>query len=228
VVSWALSITVEVDFCVEALRRCLAMGKPEIFNTDQGSQFTSGSFTGVLEAAGFTISMDGRGRVYDNIFVERLWRSLKYEKVFLKEYATVWEARSRIEAYFRFSNGSPPGHALGYKPPYQVYVGTLPPSAGRDPILPKPRCTLKSSERQFFVLTKGVQLRNKIRLHNGLDSSHVSRDSVEKSVSRKRRRPFIGKHELEAAYLKTVPKRKICAMRRNAWTQENRSMFKAS
>lgn len=144
VVAWALSITMEVDFCVEALKSGLSTGKPEIFNTDQGSQFTSGRFTGVLEAEGITISMDGRGRVYDNIFVERLWRSLKYEEVYLKEYATVREARSSIEAYFRFYNGSRLHQALGYKTPYQVYAGTSTPSGDRDPILPVPRCTFLS------------------------------------------------------------------------------------
>lgn len=142
VVAWSLSITMEVDFCVEALKGGLASGKPEIFNTDQGSQFTSGSFTSVLEAAGITISMDGRGRVYDNIFVERLWRSLKYEEVYLKEYTTVTEARSGIEAYFRFYNVARLHQALGYKTPYQVYAVTH--TDGGDPnhILPVPGCTL--------------------------------------------------------------------------------------
>jgi putative transposase len=141
VVAWALSITMEVDFCVEALRRGLATGKPEIFNTDQGAQFTSGSFTGVLEAEGIIISMDGRGRVYDNIFVERLWRSVKYEEVYLKEYATVREARSGIEAYFRFYNGERLHQALGYKTPHQVYAGTRTPSGDPIPIHPVPGCT---------------------------------------------------------------------------------------
>ncbi len=141
VVAWAVSVTMEVDFCVEALQSGLSTGKPEIFNTDQGSQFTSGSFTGVLEAEGITISMDGRGRVYDNIFVERLWRSLKYEEVYLKEYATVREARSNIEAYFRFYNVERLHQSLGYKTPYQLYAGTRTPSGDPNPIYSVPRCT---------------------------------------------------------------------------------------
>jgi putative transposase len=141
VVAWAVSITMEVDFCVEALQSGLMAGKPEIFNTDQGSQFTSGSFIGVLEAEGITISMDGRGRVYDNIFVERLWRSLKYEEVYLKEYATVREARSSIEAYFRFYNVERLHQSLGYKTPYQLYAGTRTPSGDPNPIYPVPRGT---------------------------------------------------------------------------------------
>lgn len=139
VVAWAVSITMEVDFCVEALQSDLSTGKPEIFNTDQGSQFTSGSFTGVLEAEGITISMDGRGRVYDNIFVERLWRSLKYEEVYLKEYATVREARSSIEAHFRFYNVERLHQSLGNKTPYQLYTGTRTPSGDPNPTYPVPR-----------------------------------------------------------------------------------------
>jgi putative transposase len=131
VIAWAVSITMEVDFCVEALRRALSTAKPEIFNTDQGSQFTAGGFTGILEAGGIAISMDGRGRVYDNIFVERLWRSLKYEEVYLKEYATVREARSSIGDYFRFYNFERLHQALRYKTPYQLYAGTGP--HGREP-----------------------------------------------------------------------------------------------
>jgi len=138
VVAWALSITMEVDFCVEALRNALERGRPEIFNTDQGSQFTSGRFTGILESVGIEISMDGRGRVYDNIFVERLWRSLKCEEVYLKEYATVREARSNIGEYFRFYNFERFHQALGYKTPYQFYAGT---GSRPDPNNPISRCT---------------------------------------------------------------------------------------
>ena len=141
VVGWAISITMEVDFCVEALTNALGRGKPEIFNTDQGSQFTSGSFTGILEAGGIAISMDGRGRVYDNIFVERLWRSLKYEEVYLKEYTTVREARSSIEGYFRFYNLDRLHQALGYKTPYQIYAGTRTHGPGSVPELRGSRCT---------------------------------------------------------------------------------------
>ena len=104
VLSWRLSVTLEVDFCVEALKCALRRGRPEIFNSDQGSQFTSEKFTGELAAREIAISMDGRGRCMDNIFIERLWRSLKYEEVYLKDYESVTEARAGIERYFRFYN----------------------------------------------------------------------------------------------------------------------------
>src|SRR6185369_3984532 len=96
VLSWSLSLTMEIDFCLEALQRALRRGRPEIFNSDQGSQFTSQRFTGELQARKIAISMDGRGRCMDNIFIERLWRSLKYEEVYLKDYASVAEARIGI------------------------------------------------------------------------------------------------------------------------------------
>jgi len=105
VLSWRLSNTMDVSFCVAALEEALArFGKPEIFNTDQGSQFTSAAFTGVLTAAGVTISMDGRGRWMDNVFIERLWRSLKHEDVYLKGYADGREARIGIAAWIAFYN----------------------------------------------------------------------------------------------------------------------------
>jgi putative transposase len=131
VVGWAVSITLDVEFCVEALSEALIHSKPEIFNSDQGSQFTSKSFTGVLEAHGITISMDGRGRAFDNIFVERLWRSVKYEEVYLKEYASVREAVRNLGEYLRFYNRERPHQSLGYQTPYQVYApeedsGTVP------------------------------------------------------------------------------------------------------
>ncbi len=140
VVAWRVSITMDVDFCVEALTRALGTGKPEIFNTDQGSQFTSRSFTGALEAEGVTISMDGRGRVYDNIFVERLWRSIKYEEVYLRYYETVREAVSSLGTYFSFYNQERPHQALGYQTPYQLYAGTRTRSGGPDQIHPFQRC----------------------------------------------------------------------------------------
>jgi putative transposase len=124
VLAWRVSITMDVHFCMEALDDAFGIGKPEIFNTDQGSQFTSHSFTGALEAQGVMISMDGRRRAYDNIFVERLWRSVKYEEVYLKEYGTVKEAVLNLRAYFSFYNRERPHQALGYKTPYQVYTGT--------------------------------------------------------------------------------------------------------
>ena len=99
VLSWSLSLTMEIDFCIEALRRALRRGRPEMFNSDQGSQFTSEKFTDELAAKDIAISMDGRGRCMDNIFIERLWRSLKYEEVYLKDYESVTEARAGIERY---------------------------------------------------------------------------------------------------------------------------------
>jgi putative transposase len=104
VLSWRLSLTLELDFCVDALKCALRRGRPEIFNSDQGSQFTSEKFIGELAAREIAISMNGRGRCMDNIFVERLWRSLKYEEVYLKDYGSVTEARAGIERYFRFYN----------------------------------------------------------------------------------------------------------------------------
>lgn len=123
ILSWELSITLEKAFCLEALRRALLCSKPEIFNTDQGSQFTSLEFVGLLEGAGIRVSMDGRGRVYDNIFVERLWRTVKYEEVYLHEYRTVLEAREHLSAYFRFYNTERPHEALGYRTPQEIYFG---------------------------------------------------------------------------------------------------------
>ena len=141
VLSWGVSITMDVDFCVDALGHALGTGKPEIFNTDQGSQFTSRSFTGILEAEGIMISMDGRGRVYDNIFVERLWRSVKYEEVYLKEYETVREAVSSLRVYFGFYNQERLHQALGYKTPYQLYTRTRTLGGELDPIHSVSRCT---------------------------------------------------------------------------------------
>lgn len=122
VVSWAVSITLDVEFCIEALHEALNLSRPEIFNSDQGSQFTSKSFSGVLEDQGIAISMDGRGRAFDNIFVERLWRSVKYEEVYLKEYESVRAAVRSLGAYFRYYNQDRPHQSLGYKTPYQVYT----------------------------------------------------------------------------------------------------------
>jgi putative transposase len=123
VLSWSLSLTMEVDFCIEALKRALRRGRPEIFNSDQGPQFTSEKFTGELEAKGIAISMDGRGRCMDNIFIERLWRSLKYEEVYLKDYASVREAQASIAAYFRFYNQERLHQSLDYQTPAAIYRG---------------------------------------------------------------------------------------------------------
>jgi len=122
VLSWSLSLTLEADFCVEALKQALRRGRPEIFNTDQGSQFTSEAFTGILESRGIRISMDGRGRCMDNIFIERLWRSLKYEEVYLKDYPLVPDARAGIGSYLRFYNGERLHQSLNYKTPASVYL----------------------------------------------------------------------------------------------------------
>ena len=124
VLSWRLSITMEADFCVEAVQEALAAhGRPEIFNTDQGVQFTSAGFVDELEAAGVRISMDGKGRFLDNIFIERLWRSLKYEEVFTKAYGSVIEARRGIGGWLSFYNDERPHQALGYQTPRSVFVG---------------------------------------------------------------------------------------------------------
>lgn len=124
VIAWELSITLEADFCADALKEALMTGRPEIFNSDQGSQFTSEVFTGTLLDAGVRISMDGRGRVFDNIFVERLWRSLKYEEVYLKSYESVSEARESIGRYFEFYNNVRPHQSLEYRTPGEVYFAS--------------------------------------------------------------------------------------------------------
>jgi putative transposase len=123
VLSWEISVTMELDFCVEALKRALRRGRPEIFNSDQGSQFTSNKFTGELKKRGIPISMDGRGRCFDNIFIERLWRSLKYEEIYLKDYALVPEARTRIGEWFRFYNHERRHQSLDYQTPADYYLG---------------------------------------------------------------------------------------------------------
>jgi len=121
VLAWRLSNTLDTDFCVAAIEEALGKGSPEIFNTDQGSQFTSEAFTGLLEGHGVRLSMDGKGRYTDNIFVERLWRSVKYEEVYLKAYESGREARVGINAYFHFYNTQRPHQALGYQTPRQVF-----------------------------------------------------------------------------------------------------------
>jgi putative transposase len=132
VLSWELSTSMDVDFCLEALNRALAIAQPEIFNTDQGVQFTSRDFTGRLEASAVRISMDGRGRAFDNIFIERLWRTVKYEDIYLRDYREVPEARSGIDRYFRFYNRERLHQSLGYRTPTEVYFG----AEGAKDILP--------------------------------------------------------------------------------------------
>ena len=129
VLAWRLSITQEAAFCVEALEDALARhGRPEVFNTDQGSQFTSHAFTGVLLKAGIAISMDGKGSWRDNVFVERLWRSIKYEEVYLRAYDTVSDARASIGRYLAFYNGRRPHSSLDRQTPDQAYFDRLPQS----------------------------------------------------------------------------------------------------
>jgi putative transposase len=121
VLSWQLSNTLESSFCVEALEVALKIKQPEIFNTDQGTQFTSEDFTGILKDREIAISMDGRGRCLDNIFVERLWRTVKYEEVYLHDYQTPAEAYLGLKRYFEFYNTQRYHQALDYKTPYEVY-----------------------------------------------------------------------------------------------------------
>lgn len=121
VLSWEISTTLETDFCVSTLERALAVGQPEIFNTDQGAQFTSQAFTKILQGREIAISMDGRGRALDNIFVERLWRSVKYEEVYLHDYEDVPQAMTGLGQYFRFYNHERLHQSLEYQTPAAVY-----------------------------------------------------------------------------------------------------------
>ena len=126
VLAWRLSNTLAADFCVEALAEALARhGKPEIFNTDQGSQFTADEWTTVLKTAGVAISMDGKGRWIDNVFIERLWRSVKYEEVYLRAYANGTEARASLARYFSFYNRQRSHQSLDYRTPDEAYFGEL-------------------------------------------------------------------------------------------------------
>src|SRR3954463_219576 len=129
VLSWQVSNTMDADFCIEALEEALArFGKPEIFNTDQGSQFTSPQFTGVLKAAGVRIAMDGRGRWMDNVFIERLWRSLKYECIYLHAFETGSEARVGVGRWIGYYNADRPHSALGGLTPEEAYARPASPS----------------------------------------------------------------------------------------------------
>lgn len=129
VLSWRLSNTMDVGFCLEALEEALERGRPEIFNTDQGSQFTSREYTGRLEAAGVAVSRDGRGRALDNVFVERLWRSVKYEDIYLRDYELVPDLASGLASYFWSYDEGRPHQSLGYRTPGEVY------RAGRGPAI---------------------------------------------------------------------------------------------
>ena len=121
VVSWELDQTLEIPFVLEAVQRALSWSKPIIFNSDQGSQFTSPQYIGLLKEAEVNISMDGKGRALDNIFTERLWRTVKYEEVYLNEYTSPRLARQRINNYFQFYNYKRPHQALNYQTPAEVY-----------------------------------------------------------------------------------------------------------
>lgn len=123
VISWELSTSMESDFCVSALERALRQGRPQIFNTDQGSQFTSDAFTRPLLSASIDISMDGRGRALDNVFIERLWRSVKYEDIYLRDYADPDEVHDGLDRYLNFYNSGRPHQSLSYRTPAEVYFG---------------------------------------------------------------------------------------------------------
>lgn len=130
VLAWELSNTLDSSFCIQALRQALEVATPEIFNNDQGSQFTSNEFVAVLKEAGIRISWDGKGRALDNVFVERLWRAVKYEEVYLHDYQSGLEAWSRLDAYFRYYTHERPHQSLDYKTPASVYYSN---KGGRAP-----------------------------------------------------------------------------------------------
>jgi len=129
--SWERSNTLDASFCVAALERVLQVSRPEIFNSDQGAQFTSEAFTGRLDRSGGRISMDNRGRAFENIFVERLWRGVKYEEVYLKDYRTMPEARGNLWRYFYFYNTQRPHQSLGYRTPAEVHFDRADHTDGR-------------------------------------------------------------------------------------------------
>jgi putative transposase len=125
VLSWRLSNTLDSSFCIEALEEALGQGKPEIFNTDQGVQYTSDSFIAALEIRQIQVSMEGKGRALDNVFVERLWRTVKYEEVYLKAYESVPELKRSLKEYFILYNEVRPHQSLGYKTPEEIYREVL-------------------------------------------------------------------------------------------------------
>ena len=131
VLGWRLSNTLEGSFCEELLQEVLALGRPQVFNTDQGVQFTAEGFTGRLLSAGVSVSMDGKGRCLDNVFVERLWRTVKYEDVYLRGYETVVQLRQGLGRYFGYYNDQRLHQALDYRTPREVYRGRAGPLVGR-------------------------------------------------------------------------------------------------
>jgi len=153
VLSWQLSNTMDVEFCIEALEKALDKGKPEIFNTDQGSQFTGEAFTGILEKQGIRISMDGKGSYTDNLFIERLWRSVKYEEVYLKAYQDGKEAAVGIGSYFHFYNNERPHQALGYRTPAEVFYTSQEGQAKTELIEPISKDIIESHRKADPILT---------------------------------------------------------------------------
>jgi len=187
VLAWRLSNTLGADFCVEALEEALSRyGPPEIFNTDQGSQFTSDDFTGTLKDHGIMISMDGKGRCMDNIFVERLWRSLKYEEVYLNAYASVAEAKAGIGAWLDFYNEERQHQSLGYRTPRQIYDEGLW-ICGRSALptgsaSPASRASSQSGEMLAFAhiptgatANKGFDIKERLRLSHDWGPPHPIR-----------------------------------------------------
>ena len=153
VVAWETSITLEADFCVAALQRALARYRPEIMNTDQGSQFTSAGWIDSLQASEVAISMDGKGRVFDNIFTERLWRTVKVEEVYLRDYQTPGEARLYVGRYLTFYNEERLHESLGYRTPAEVFgVAAGPPVALRAPSVPAAFIPGTSSSKNREIL----------------------------------------------------------------------------
>ena len=157
VLSWLLSTTLDAWFCVQALREALRTARPEICNTDQGSQFTSGDWIQELTQAGVAISMDGRGRAFDNIFTERLWRSVKYEEVYPKSYETVEDARRNLGEYFGLYNQQRPHQALGYRTPAEVHFGTGPGPCNNVTGVNKKE---KEAKRKKMLLLQNTTLKN--------------------------------------------------------------------
>ncbi len=157
VLSWSLSTTLDAWFCVEALREALRTATPEICNTDQGSQFTSGDWIAELTQAGVAISMDGRGRVFDNIFTERLWRSVKYEEVYPKNYENVEDARRNLGEYFSLYNQERPHQALAYRTPAEVHFGVGPRRCNSVTGVNKKE---KEAKRKKMLLLQNTTLKN--------------------------------------------------------------------
>src|SRR5215467_8971026 len=178
--AWRLSNTLDADFCVEALEEALSRhGRPEIFNTDQGSQFTSNDFTGTLKRHGVMISMDGKGRCMDNIFVERLWRSLKYEEVYLHAYATVAEAKAGIGAWLDFYNTERQHQSLGYRTPRQIYQESVW-ICGRS-ALPTGRASRASSESEEMLAFAHIPTGT--AANQGLDIDEVNGGLIHPAVA---------------------------------------------